>query len=62
MMTEGKIEIGNAYGWDTKIDALKRNSFFTPRAAFASLIDKVSGKGTWEENPYVFVYSFQLIK
>lgn len=29
--------------------------------AFASLIDKVSGKGTWEKNPYVFVYEFELI-
>ena len=24
-------------------------------------IDKVSGKGTWESNPYVFVYDFRLI-
>lgn len=29
--------------------------------AFAALIDKVSGKGTWERNPWVFVYSFKLI-
>nr|DAT80105.1 MAG TPA: ASCH domain protein [Caudoviricetes sp.] len=35
--------------------------FRTPREAFASLIDKVSGKGTWESNPYVFVYDFELI-
>ena len=34
----------------------------TPREAFALLIDKVSGKGTWESNPYVFVYEFELIK
>ena len=62
MMTEGKIEIGNAYGWDTKIDALKRDSFFTPREAFASLIDRVSGRGTWDSNPWVWVYQFELIK
>ena len=61
MMTEGKIEIGNAYGWDIKIDALKRDSFFTPKKAFAALIDKVSGKGTWESNPWVFVYEFELL-
>lgn len=30
--------------------------------AFSSLIDKVSGKGTWESNPWVFVYDFELIK
>lgn len=29
--------------------------------AFAFLINKVSGKGTWESNPYVFVYEFKLI-
>lgn len=32
-----------------------------PRDAFAELIDKVSGKGTWASNPYVFVYEFELI-
>ena len=32
-----------------------------PRDAFAELIDKVSGKGTWESNPYVFVYEFELV-
>ena len=39
-----------------------RRSFSTPREAYASLIDKVSGKGTWKSNPYVFVYEFKLIK
>lgn len=34
----------------------------TLREAFAHLIDKVSGKGTWNSNPYVFVYDFRLIK
>ena len=29
---------------------------------FAYLIDDISGKGTWVNNPYVFVYSFKLIK
>lgn len=31
------------------------------RQVYASLIDKVSGNGTWESNPYVFVYDFRLI-
>lgn len=35
--------------------------FDTPRAAFAALIDKVSGRGTWESNPLVWVYSFELV-
>ena len=34
--------------------------FPTPREAFAALINKVSGKGTWESNPYVWVYEFEL--
>lgn len=29
--------------------------------AFAALIDKVSGKGTWESNPFVFAYEFVLV-
>lgn len=37
------------------------NYFFeTPRHAFASLIDRVSGKGTWKSNPWVWVYEFEL--
>lgn len=39
-----------------------RCPFNTPRDAFASLIDKVSGKGTWRSNPWVFVYEFELVK
>lgn len=30
--------------------------------AFAALIDKVSGRGTWDRNPWVFAYSFELVK
>ena len=36
--------------------------FHTPREAFAHLINKVSRKDVWEENPYVFVYDFELVK
>lgn len=35
--------------------------FRTPREAFASLIDRISGKGTWNKNPYVAAYKFELI-
>ena len=44
---------GGKHRWD--------NSFSTPRKAFAALIDKVSGKGTWDSNPWVFAYSFEII-
>lgn len=36
-------------------------TFPTPREAFAALIDKISGKGTWERNPWVVAYSFELV-
>lgn len=34
----------------------------TPRQAFVSLIDNINGKGTWESNPYVWAYDFELAK
>lgn len=33
----------------------------SPRAVYAALIDKISGRGTWESNPWVFVYDFELV-
>lgn len=33
----------------------------TPREAYAVLIDKISGKGTWERNPYVLAYDFEMV-
>lgn len=38
------------------------NSYMSPREAYAVLIDRISGKGTWERNPWVFAYEFELIK
>lgn len=32
------------------------------REAYATLIDRISGKATWNANPFVFVYGFELIK
>lgn len=37
-------------------------NFDSPKKAFAALIDKINGKGTWESNPYVFMFNFCLIK
>ena len=54
-----KSEAGDIYGY--VIDGLRVYSYFSPRDAFAALIDKVSGKGTWEDNPLVWVYEFKLI-
>lgn len=39
------------------------NRFYsTPREAYAALIDKVGKKGDWDKNPFVFCYTFELIK
>lgn len=35
--------------------------FDTPREAYASLINKISGKGTWERNPLVGAYTFERV-
>ena len=31
-----------------------------PREAYSVLIDRISGEGTWQSNPYVFVYDFEI--
>lgn len=49
------------YHW-VAIKSLYEKSYRTPRDAFAALIDKVSGRGTWKRNPWVFAYSFELVK
>ena len=50
-LASGFYYLPNGGGW----------AFSTPRRAFAYLIDKVSGKGTWESNPWVAAYSFELV-
>ena len=35
--------------------------FNDARDAFAALIDKVSGRGTWDSNPLMWVYEFELL-
>lgn len=47
---------------DCHIEEYKEGFYhYSPRKAFASLIDKVSSKGTWDSNPWVFVYEFELV-
>ena len=50
------------YSFPTEIGYCGQYPFNTPREAFAALIDKISGKGTWEMNPFVFVYEFERIR
>lgn len=37
-------------------------SYAKPTEAFAELINKIFGKGTWEKNPYRIAYEFTLIE
>ena len=50
------------FSLDQYNNILSSEWFRTPREAFAHLINKVSRKDVWEENPYVFVYDFEVIK
>ena len=61
-LKEGVRKVVNENGIDVQYYVGHDACFETPREAFAYLIDKVSGKGTWERNPYVWVYDFELIK
>lgn len=40
----------------------KSATYDTPKKPYAQLIDKLVGKGTWDANPLVFVYDFELVK
>ena len=61
-LKEGIRKVVNENGIDVQYYIAHDACFENPREAFASLIDKVSGKGTWESNTYVFVYDFELVK
>lgn len=58
-LKEGVVKTGNTYG--VKNLYLRDKQFWNAKEAYSVLIDKISGKETWESNPYVFVYDFKLI-
>ena len=37
-------------------------SFYSPKDAYAALIDRMYGKCAWAGNPYVYVYTFEKVK
>lgn len=37
------------------------HSFDTPREAYKALINSIDGKDTWDNNPWVWVYDYELI-
>ena len=60
-LKEGIVKLG-FLSYSYKDRPIEKELFRSPQSAFSELIDKVSGKGTWMRNPYVFAYSFKLIK
>lgn len=66
--TLGGDRVGSGQKMTVQLENFGRASFNTglwfntPREAFASLIDKVSGRGTWASNPWVVAYEFELVK
>jgi hypothetical protein len=63
-MREGVIKWTNCYIVTGIMEEREKNNvcFDTPREAFAALIDRISGKGTWERNPWVYAYEFELVR
>lgn len=60
---KGKVGSEDTHFMDAYyIPTLKKDPFCTPQGAYSYLIDKISGKGTWESNPWCFVYDFELVK
>ena len=57
------IDDENKYCFDVHTNKhTSRWRFPTPKAAFEGLMRKLNGNSFWRENPYMYVYSFELIK
>lgn len=50
------------YYFDECGDVPNHITFKTPRLAFQSLIDKVCKRGTWKRNPWVYAYTFEMVR
>ncbi len=67
-MAEGirKIEsnkISKAFGFYNSYEIPEQFPVFSsPQEAYSFLTEKVLGKGTWETNPWVWVYDFEIYK
>ena len=63
-MREGVVKWMDCYIVAGIMENRGRNNvcFDTPREAFAALIDRINGKGTWESNPWVYAYTFELVR
>ncbi len=39
----------------------EQKGYLLAKEAYAALIDSINGKGTWDSNPFVYVYDFKLL-
>lgn len=51
----------NGYNATSKKSGILCIQYDTPREAYAALIDAINGKDTWDNNPWVWVYDYELI-
>lgn len=61
VLREGVWQMGELFYVSKAVGESPEVAFPTAREAFWYLIDKISGKGTWESNLWVVAYSFELI-
>lgn len=50
------------YYYDHWGDVANHITFSNPKLAYQSLIDRICGKGTWDSNPWVVAYTFELVR
>ena len=58
---KGKCGSESTHFMDAYYVPKEKQPYCIPRNAFEVLINKVSGKGTWESHPFVWVYEFKLL-
>lgn len=56
------IRLNSIHGSYTIVDDVAYKLFPTPKEAYAALINKLNGKGTWDKNDWVWAIEFELIK
>lgn len=61
-LKEGIVKVHGLYGCEGVCERGDQLFFCNPREAFAALIKKMAGKKAWDDNPWVFVYEFELVK
>lgn len=61
ILKEGVFQFDELFYVSKDIGYAPTVAFPSTREAFWYLIDSISGKGTWESNPWVVAYSFELV-